>query len=81
MPLYQYEPAGEGCAFCRSGFEWFQSINDPPLAECPTCKKAVRKCIATVNTPKISRKPSVSEMKRAGFHVLKKSGKGVYEKL
>jgi hypothetical protein len=41
----------------------------------------VIKVISAVNTPKVSKAPSVSDAKKAGFTVLKKRDKGTYEKL
>jgi hypothetical protein len=50
------------------------------LDKCPLCKKAVRKVISTFNTPKITKPLSTSDAKKAGFTVLKKVGKGEYER-
>ena len=45
-----------------------------------SCRKPVRKLISTFNSP-IKLKPlSVSDAKKAGFTVLKRLGKGEYEK-
>ncbi|WP_461247719.1 FmdB family zinc ribbon protein [Treponema sp. R6D11] len=40
MPTYEYE-----CKNCSHTFEVFQSMNDPPLKECPKCGKEVRRLI------------------------------------
>jgi hypothetical protein len=50
------------------------------LTDCPLCRKPVHKVISLSSTPKASRKPSISEAKQAGFTVLKKRDKGVYER-
>ncbi len=34
MPTYAYQ-----CKSCNYEFEEFQSISEPPLVECPSCKK------------------------------------------
>ncbi|MBI1804128.1 MAG: zinc ribbon domain-containing protein [Ignavibacteriae bacterium] len=34
MPTYAYQ-----CKSCNHEFEEFQSISEPPLVECPSCKK------------------------------------------
>jgi hypothetical protein len=48
--------------------------------KCPLCKKAVRKIVSQVNSPTKLKPLSISEAKSAGFTVLKKVGKGEYEK-
>ncbi|GBU29267.1 hypothetical protein R84B8_02831 [Treponema sp. R8-4-B8] len=40
MPTYEYE-----CKSCSHKFEVFQSINDPPIKDCPKCGKEVRRLI------------------------------------
>lgn len=81
MPIYEYVAAGEGCAVCRKGFELRRPANREPLEKCPLCRKPVRKVLSQVNTPKIARPLSVSDAKKAGFTVLERRDKGVYEKL
>lgn len=34
MPTYEYE-----CRSCKYTFSAFQKISEPPLVECPACKK------------------------------------------
>ena len=41
MPTYDYE-----CQNCGHLFEYFQSINDEALKECPVCGKEVKRLIA-----------------------------------
>lgn len=43
MPIYEYKAAGEGCKYCRNGFEIMQRMDDKPLGECPKCQAVVRK--------------------------------------
>ena len=80
MPLYEYELCEGGCTICGGSFTLRRPISAPPLTQCPLCKKPVRKLISRVNTPKISKPVSISDAKKAGFTVLKRTGKGEYEK-
>jgi putative FmdB family regulatory protein len=77
MPIYIYEPVDGKCDRCKGSFEIKQSIHDDSLTKCPTCGKDVRKCIAPVNVGKAF---STLKAKDAGFQVLKRRDKGVYEK-
>ena len=83
MPIYEYiaEDSEEGCRICTRGFELRRPVSRPPLERCPLCRKAVKKVISRINTPKISKPLSVSDAKSAGFTVLEKRDQGVYEKL
>ncbi len=81
MPIYRYKPADGSCKICGDGFDHRQEAHHADLQECPTCGKAVIKQLPTgVATPRVTRKPSISDAKSAGFTVLKKIGKGEYEK-
>ena len=40
MPTYDYE-----CQSCGHVFEYFQSMSDDPLKECPKCGKEVKRLI------------------------------------
>ncbi|MFO7870910.1 MAG: zinc ribbon domain-containing protein [Kiritimatiellia bacterium] len=81
MPIYEYEPAdpGKSCAYCRAGFESMRKISDPPLEKCPQCGSPVRKL---VSAPSVGSSESGLDdrAKNAGFHKLKRLGKGEYEK-
>lgn len=48
MPIYEYEATdpSKACKKCRSRFEVIQSLNEPPLTECPYCGAKVRKVIS-----------------------------------
>lgn len=83
MPIYEYisENPEEGCRVCTRGFELRRPVSRPPLEKCPLCRKPVKKRISRINTPKISKPLSVSDAKSAGFTVLERRDKGVYEKL
>lgn len=80
MPLYQYELVEGDCKICGGRFELMRPANRPELTHCPICKKAVRKVLGAFNTPKVAKPLSVSDAKGAGFTVLKRVDKGVYEK-
>ncbi len=41
MPTYEYL-----CESCGRKFDIFQSINDPPLSQCPYCRGEVRRLIS-----------------------------------
>lgn len=81
MPIYQYELVEGECKVCGGRFELRRPVGRPPLEKCPLCKKAVRKVIAPVSSPRITRPLSISDAKKAGFTVLQRVDKGTYEKL
>jgi putative FmdB family regulatory protein len=80
MPIYEYEPCDGACKICGGCFQLNRPVSRADLTECPLCKKPVRKLISNFSTPKVSKPLSVSEAKSAGFTILKKVGKGEYEK-
>ncbi len=41
MPTYDYF-----CEHCKSTFEFFQSMSDLPLEECPECENKVRRLVS-----------------------------------
>ncbi len=81
MPIYEYEATDErrSCDFCRAGFEELRRLSDPPLAACPQCGAPVRKKISA-SAVGGSTSGFDSKAKNAGFHKLKRLGKGEYEK-
>ncbi len=80
MPLYEYELCEGDCAVCGGKFTLRRPISAPELKLCPSCRRPVRKIISTFSSP-IKLKPlSISDAKKAGFTVLKRLGKGEYEK-
>lgn len=81
MPIYQYELTEGTCKVCRGSFELRRPADRPALTQCPICKKAVRKCISQISTPKINKPLSVSDAKSAGFKVYKRRDVGTYEAL
>ena len=80
MPLYEYEPCDGECKMCGGRFTLRRPIDAPPVKDCPLCKKPVRKVISQVHTPKVAKPVSISDAKKAGFTVLKRLGKGEYER-
>lgn len=80
MPIYVYELCEGDCKVCNGTFEISRPINREPLTKCPLCRKDVRKIIANVNSPKITKPLSVSDAKKAGFTIYNKVGKGEYER-
>ncbi len=82
MPIYEFKAKNprHSCPTCRDGFERLLRLSDPPLTTCPDCGAPVKKCISAPNVG-----TSVSgfddRAKSSGFHKLKKTGKGEYEKL
>jgi putative FmdB family regulatory protein len=80
MPFYEYELCEGDCAVCHGRFTLRRPISAPELKVCPACKRPVRKVISTFSSP-IKLKPlSISDAKKAGFTVLKRLGKGEYER-
>jgi putative FmdB family regulatory protein len=80
MPIYEYELLEGGCVACGGKFSLRRPVDAPELVKCPACKKPVRKVISTFNSPVKLKPLSVSDAKKAGFTVLKRVGKGEYEK-
>jgi len=77
MPLYEYELCEGECKACGGKFTLNRPLSAAPLTKCPACKKPVRKVWSAFNPMKGL---SVSDAKKAGFTVLKRVGKGEYEK-
>ncbi len=80
MPIYEYELCEGDCVVCGGRFTLRRPLDAKPLVQCPACKRPVRKVLSTFNTPTITRPLSISDAKKAGFTVLKKVGKGEYER-
>ncbi len=62
---------------CGGKFVLRRPVSAAPLTHCPACKKPVRKILSAFNSP---RTLSISDAKKAGFTVLKRTGKGEYER-
>lgn len=80
MPFYEYELCEGDCKVCGGKFTLRRPINAKPLTQCPACKKPVRKLISQVSSPMKLKPLSISDAKKAGFTVLKRTGKGEYER-
>jgi putative FmdB family regulatory protein len=77
MPIYEYELCEGDCKVCGGKFTLNRPLSAKPLEKCPACKKPVRKIFSTFSAPKGS---EIARAKNAGFTVLKKIGKGEYER-
>jgi putative FmdB family regulatory protein len=75
MPIYQ------GCRVCRKGFELRRPADREPLERCPLCKAPVRKLVSQVHSPRVAKPFSTADAKSAGFTVLERRDRGIYEKL
>ena len=80
MPFYEYELCEGECKACGGRFTLRRPITAPDLKACPACKKPVRKVISSFSSPQKLKPLSISDAKSAGFTVLKKTGKGEYER-
>ena len=80
MPFYEYELCEGSCAVCGGRFTLRRPLSALELTRCPLCKKPVRKLISTFHSPVKLKPLSISDAKKAGFTVLKRLGKGEYEK-
>ena len=80
MPIYEYELTEGDCKVCGGKFSLNRPASRPPLLKCPLCRKPVRKIISLVNSPTKLKPLSISDAKKAGFTVLKRVGKGEYER-
>jgi putative FmdB family regulatory protein len=80
MPIYEYEVCDGDCTICGGRFTLRRPASAPEVKTCPLCKKPVRKVISNFNTPKLLKPLSVSDAKKAGFTVLKRTVKGEYER-
>jgi putative FmdB family regulatory protein len=77
MPIYEYELCEGDCKVCGGKFVLNRPLSATPLTHCPACKKPVRKVFSRFSSPK---KTSFTDAKKAGFTVLKRLGKGEYER-
>ena len=80
MPIYEYELCEGDCKVCGGRFTLRRPLSAKELTQCPACKKPVRKIISTFSTPTKLKPLSVTDAKKAGFTVLKKTSKGEYER-
>ena len=81
VPIYVYELCdGEECKICGGSFELRQPLDREPCKMCPLCRKPVRRIITGVNSPKLTKPVSITDAKKAGFKIYKKTSKGEYER-
>ncbi|MDZ4815763.1 MAG: zinc ribbon domain-containing protein [Verrucomicrobiota bacterium] len=81
MPIYEYQCLEKGCEYCTPRFEVMQRMSDSHLTACPKCGEPVHRLISTIGIGTTRDSGSYSDAKKAGFTVLKKRDKGVYERL
>lgn len=79
MPIYCYEITEGECKVCGGAFELMRPLSRPELTACPLCKKAVRKVIQPIHTPKLLKPIGPAEARNAGFKVYEKRSDGNYE--
>jgi len=81
MPIYEYAPRTEGCAYCKAHFDVLQKLREPALTECPRCGAPVARVISA---PAVAAGQShllnESHVAKHGFTQYRRAGKGVYEK-
>jgi len=80
MPTYEYELSDGECTLCGGQFTLRRPLSAAPLTHCPVCQKPVHKVISTFTSPMKLKPLSISDAKKAGFTVLKRAGKGEYER-
>ena len=81
MPLYEYEPDGEGCEYCRVRFEVMQKMADAPLKKCPKCGRKCHRVFSSFAPIKGTKAMlSPKNLGEKGFTQYKKAGGGYYEK-
>lgn len=81
MPVYEYEPLAGHCDKCQGHFEVVQKMSEPHLTKCPDCGLAVRRVVSGVSIGNTKSSGSYADAKKAGFTVMKRRDKGVYEKI
>ncbi|MDD2236753.1 MAG: hypothetical protein PHP44_09065 [Kiritimatiellae bacterium] len=81
MPLhvYQAKEGGKSCSYCRDGFEQLEALGGAPMLRCPRCGAAVEKQWAAARVGR-SESGFDDRARGAGFHKLKKTGAGEYER-
>ncbi len=81
MPIYEYQVSdpAKGCDVCRLPFERLEGLQAAMLAKCPACGAPVHRLISA---PAVGGSKSSFDRRasQAGFHKLKRLGKGEYEK-
>lgn len=82
MPIYVYkaEDGEKGCDYCSVSFEIFQRGKAHAVKKCPKCGAGVRKVISTFSKG-LSATGFDNRARDQGFHKLKKTDDGKYEKL
>lgn len=79
MPVYVYEPTGEGCFLCESQLEILQEVSENALTLCPHCGSEIRRVITRASF-KFQADASPDGAAKKGFATYRKLEHGVYEK-
>lgn len=81
MPIREYQAvdSNQSCEYCRRPFEQLERIEQSSLTQCPRCGSPVRRLISAPSVGG-SKSGFDARAKAAGFHKLKKLGRGEYEK-
>ena len=63
-----------------AALDWFPDGLEAGHPQRIDAKRSVRKLISSFNSPTLTKPLSVTDAKKAGFTVLKRTGKGEYER-
>jgi putative FmdB family regulatory protein len=81
MPIFEYQsdPPERGCSRCAKGFAHLHRGAEASLTHCPDCGAPLRRLISA---PAVGASKSGfdARAKAAGFHKLKRLGRGEFEK-
>ena len=81
MPLYEYEPDGGHCEFCKDRFEVLQRLGEPALTVCPECGRPCHRVFSSFASVKgIGDGLSPTKLARKGFTQYERASDGHYEK-
>ncbi len=83
MPIYEYqseEPDDpeRSCRICRQPFELRRNLSRSGILQCPLCKNSIKRLPSVTSA---GSSLSNTDIKSAGFTILKNVGDGVLDKL
>jgi len=81
MPLREYiaRDPKKGCELCSHPFEYLDRRPEEVLERCPRCGAPVRKLLSVPGITR-GRRDLDRRAREAGFHKLRRVGRGTYEK-